>query len=347
MNDALAAKYEALKARIGACGRVVVAFSGGVDSSLVARVAAEALGDAALAVTSGSQSLKRSDLALAGELAARWGMRHRVIVTDEVANPRYRANPANRCFYCKTTLYEALARIAADEDADAGTEAEEPSAGEREGPAPRMEGPPAGEREGPAPRKKEPSAGEREGPAPRKRDQRCRILNGTNLDDLGDHRPGLVAAENHDVVSPLVDAGFRKADVRALAAHLGMENASKPQAACLSSRFPYGSRITEARLAQVEAAEDALAELGFGQLRVRHHEDVARLELPAEELPRAVAQREEVERRIKAVGYRYVALDLGGFRSGSLNDALIDVVQVCEPPISAASAAGQAATRGP
>ena len=332
MNDALAAKYETLKARIGACGRVVVAYSGGVDSSLVARVAAEVLGDAALAVTSGSQSLKRSDLALAGELAARWGMRHRVIVTDEVANPRYRANPANRCFYCKTTLYEALARIAAAEDAAASTEAE----------------PSAGEREGPAPRKKEPSAGEREGPAPRKKkEQRCHILNGTNLDDLGDHRPGLVAAENHDVASPLVDAGFRKADVRALAAHLGMGNASKPQAACLSSRFPYGSRITEARLAQVEAAEDALAELGFGQLRVRHHEDVARLELPAEELPRAVARREEVERRIKAVGYRYVALDLGGFRSGSLNDALIDVVQVCEPPAGAASAAGQAATRDP
>ena len=297
MNDALAAKHEALKARIRACRRVVVAFSGGVDSSLVARVAAEALGDAALAVTSGSQSLKRSDLALAGELAARWGMRHRVIVTDEVANPRYRANPANRCFYCKTTLYEALARIAAEE-----------------------------------------AAGAEAGP--------CRILNGTNLDDLGDHRPGLVAAENHDVVSPLVDAGFCKADVRALAARLGMENASKPQAACLSSRFPYGSHITEARLAQVEAAEDALAELGFGQLRVRHHEDVARLELAADELPRAVAQREEVERRVKAVGYRYVALDLGGFRSGSLNDALIDVVQVFEPAAGAASAAGQAAVRG-
>ena len=297
MNDALAAKHEALKTRIRACRRVVVAFSGGVDSSLVARVAAEVLGDAALAVTSGSQSLKRSDLALAGELAARWGMRHRVIVTDEVANPRYRANPANRCFYCKTTLYEALARIAAEE-----------------------------------------AVGVEAGP--------CRILNGTNLDDLGDHRPGLVAAENHDVVSPLVDAGFCKADVRALAARLGMENASKPQAACLSSRFPYGSHITEARLAQVEAAEDALAELGFGQLRVRHHEDVARLELAADELPRAVAQREEVERRVKAVGYRYVTLDLGGFRSGSLNDALIDVVQVFEPAAGAASAAGQAAVRG-
>ena len=298
MNDTLAAKYEALKVRIRACRRVVVAFSGGVDSSLVAYVAAEVLGNAALAVTSGSQSLKRSDLALAGELAAKWGMRHRVIVTDEVANPHYRANPANRCFYCKTTLYEALARIAAEETAGA-------------------------------------EAGH------------CRVLNGTNLDDLGDHRPGLVAAENHDVVSPLVDAGLCKADVRALAAHLGMENAAKPQAACLSSRFPYGSHITEARLAQVEAAEEALTELGFSQLRVRHHEDVARLELPADELPRALAQREEVERRVKAVGYRYVALDLGGFRSGSLNDALIDVVQVFEPSAGAASAAGQAAVQGP
>lgn len=299
MNDPLAAKYDALQARIRACGRVVVAFSGGVDSSLVAYVAAQALGSEALAVTSGSQSLKRSDLALAGELAAKWGMRHRVIVTDEVADPRYRANPANRCFYCKTTLYEALAGIAAEE-------AGQGAAGER----------------------------------------RCRVLNGTNLDDLGDHRPGLVAAANHDVLSPLVDAGFRKADVRALAARLGMENASKPQAACLSSRFPYGSHITEARLAQVEAAENAVADLGFSQFRVRHHEDVARLELLAEELPRAVARRAELERRVKAAGYRYVALDLGGFRSGSLNDALIDVVQVVEPTADTALAAGDAAMQG-
>lgn len=283
MTESLAAKHERLKARIRACGRVVVAFSGGVDSSLVAYVAAKALGEAALAVTSGSQSLKRSDLALAGELAASWGMRHRVIVTDEVANPNYRANPANRCFYCKTTLYEALTRIA------------------------RAEG--------------------------------CRhILNGTNLDDLGDHRPGLIAARDYEVVSPLVDAGFAKADVRALAAQLGLENAAKPQAACLSSRFPYGSHITEARLAQVEAAEDALAELGFSQFRVRHHEEVARLELTAEELPRAVAMRAEVERRIKAAGYRYVAVDLGGFRSGSLNEGLIDVVQVVEPAVVAVKA---------
>ena len=273
MNDALRAKYGQLQADIRALRRVLVAFSGGVDSSLVAHVAAATLGENALAVTSGSKSLKRSDLKLAGELAAKWGMRHRVIVTDEVANPAYRANPVNRCFHCKTSLYDALERIAQEEGFD-------------------------------------------------------HILNGTNADDLGDHRPGLQAAANYRVVSPLVDAGFNKADIRALAAALGMENAQKPQAACLSSRFPYGSHIDEARLAQVEAAEDALADLGFSQFRVRHHEEVARIELVASELARALELRTDVERRIKDAGYRYVAIDLGGFRSGSLNEGLIDVVQI-------------------
>lgn len=273
MDAVLASKYETLKTDIGALGQVIVAFSGGVDSSLVAYVAAETLGQRALAVTSGSKSLKRSDLALSGELATKWGMRHRVIVTDEVAKPEYRANPVNRCFYCKTSLYDALSQIAADEGFD-------------------------------------------------------HILNGTNTDDLGDHRPGLIAAADFRVVSPLVDAGFDKADIRALAAHLGLDNAAKPQSACLSSRFPYGSHITEQRLAQVEAAEDALAALGFTQFRVRHHEEVARIELVAAELPRALELRDEVQKRIKATGYRYVAVDLGGFRSGSLNEGLIDVVQV-------------------
>ena len=273
MNAALAEKYATLKESIRALGRVIVAYSGGVDSSLVAYVAAETLGEAALAVTSGSQSLKRSDLKLAGELAEKWGMRHRVIVTDEVSKPEYRANPVNRCFYCKTSLYDALARIAAEE-------------GFRH------------------------------------------ILNGTNTDDLGDHRPGLIAAADFNVASPLVDAGFAKADIRALAAHLKLDNAAKPQSACLSSRFPYGSHINEQRLAQVEAAEEALTRLGFTQFRVRHHEEVARIELVADELVRALELRDEIQSRVKAAGYRFVAVDLGGFRSGSLNEGLIDVVQV-------------------
>lgn len=273
MDAELAAKYATLKSNIEDLDRVIVAFSGGVDSSLVAYVAAEALGDDALAVTSGSKSLKRSDLKLAGELADKWGMRHRIIVTDEVLKPEYRANPVNRCFHCKTSLYEALEQIAADEGYD-------------------------------------------------------HVLNGTNTDDLGDHRPGLIAARNYAVASPLVDAGFAKRDIRALATALGLENAQKPQAACLSSRFPYGSHITEARLAQVEAAEDALADLGFSQFRVRHHEDVARIEIVAEELPRALRLREDIQERVKATGYRFVAVDLGGFRSGSLNEGLIDAVQL-------------------
>lgn len=273
MDAQLTEKYGRLKDHIGGLGRVLVAYSGGVDSSLVAFVAAQTLGDNALAVTSGSKSLKRSDLALSEELADKWGMRHRIIVTDEILKPEYRANPVNRCFHCKTSLYEALEQIADQEGYG-------------------------------------------------------HILNGTNTDDLGDHRPGLVAAKNHQVVSPLVDAGFCKRDVRALAQALGLDNAQKPQAACLSSRFPYGSHITEARLAQVEAAEDALAELGFTQFRVRHHEEVARIELVAEELPRALELRESIQDQVKAVGYRFVAVDLGGFRSGSLNEGLIDAVQL-------------------
>lgn len=273
MTPELEQKYQQLKADIAAHGSVIVAFSGGVDSSLVAYVAAETLGEKALAVTSGSRSLKRSDLELAVQLADRWGMRHEVIVTDELTKSDYRANPVDRCFHCKTSLYDALDAIAAERGY-------------------------------------------------------AKVLNGTNCNDLGDHRPGLIAADEHDVGSPLVDAGFTKADIRALAAHLGLENATKPQAACLSSRFPYGSHITEERLEQVERAENVLAELGFTQYRVRHHEDVARLELVSKEMPRALELAETIESRIKACGYRFVALNLTGFQSGSLNQGVIKLKRV-------------------
>ena len=264
MNPKTQAKHDALRSFIGGFESAVVAYSGGVDSSLVAFVAAQTLGAKALAVTSGSASLKRSDLALSAELAERWGMAHRVIVTDELDNPDYRANPVNRCFHCKTSLYERLDDIA------------------------RAEG-------------------------------FAVVFNGTNMDDLGDHRPGLVAATEHGVRAPLAETGFTKADVRALAAALGLDNAAKPQSACLSSRVPYGTAIDTGLLNQIERAESALLALGFSQFRVRHHGEVARLEIMPDEFEAALAKRDALIERVKACGYKFVALDLAGFKSGSLN----------------------------
>ena len=267
MTSDLEQKYQQLQRIIGGYESAIVAFSGGIDSSLVAFVAGKTLGSQALAVTSGSASLKRTDLALSKKLSNDWGIAHQIIVTDELSKADYRANPTNRCFHCKTSLYTELDDIA------------------------RAKG-------------------------------YAHILNGTNLDDLGDHRPGLIAAENYAVKSPLVEAGFHKADIRRLANALGLENADKPQAACLSSRFPYGTAIDQQLLAQVESAEGVLADHGFSQFRVRHHGDVARLEILPEEFEKAILHHTALQRQIQALGYRFVALDLGGFRSGSLNEGL-------------------------
>jgi uncharacterized protein len=280
MDAELASKYQSLQDTIRSYNRVIVAFSGGIDSSLVAFVAGQVLGENALAVTSGSASLKRTDLELSKKLGDDWGIAHQVIVTDELSKSDYRANPTNRCFYCKTSLYTELAQIASAQNY-------------------------------------------------------AFVLNGTNLDDLGDHRPGLIAADDYDVKSPLVEAGFHKADIRALAHELGLENADKPQAACLSSRFPYGTAIDQNLLAQVEAAEDVLADVGFSQYRVRHHGEVARLEILPEEFPLAIRHHADIEKRIKDLGYRFIAMDMGGFRSGSLNEGLqpeqIQVVNIHSP----------------
>jgi uncharacterized protein len=280
MDAELASKYQALQDTIRSYSRVIVAFSGGIDSSLVAFVAGQVLGENALAVTSGSASLKRTDLELSKKLGDDWGIAHQVIVTDELSKSDYRANPTNRCFYCKTSLYTELAQIASAQNY-------------------------------------------------------AFVLNGTNLDDLGDHRPGLIAADDYNVKSPLVEAGFHKADIRALAHELGLENADKPQAACLSSRFPYGTAIDQILLAQVEAAEDVLADFGFSQYRVRHHGEVARLEILPEEFPLAIRHHADIEKRIKDLGYRFIAMDMGGFRSGSLNEGLqpeqIQVVNIHSP----------------
>lgn len=267
LTPAVAEKYAALQAHLAGLGSAITAFSGGIDSSLVAYLAHQALGAGALAVTSGSESLTRDDLALTERLAAEWGLPHRIIRTRETEHPGYLANPVNRCYFCKTTLYRDLVAIA------------------------RTEGYAA-------------------------------VLNGINQDDWGDHRPGLQAAAEHAVRAPLADCGFSKDDIRMLARHLGLTNAEKPQAACLSSRVPYGKAITIPVLKQIEQAEAALKALGFGQLRVRHHEDVARIEVPREDFERVLAQHERIDAALRELGYRYVTLDLRGFRSGSLNEGL-------------------------
>jgi uncharacterized protein len=263
----LSLKYEALQAYMRNLESVVVAFSGGVDSSLVARVAGHVLKDKALAVTSASDSLKRDDLELTVQLTTVWQIPHKIIHTEELENSHYTANPVNRCYYCKSTLYQDLEKIA--------------------------------------------SAGKYH-----------HVVNGTNLDDLGDHRPGLLAAREYGVRTPLADCRFSKAEIRKLASHLGMENAKKPQAACLSSRVPYGTAVSRELLNQIERAETILLRLGFTQCRVRHHDTIARIEILPDEFEIALRHHQQIQERFKACGYQYVTLDLGGFRSGSLNEPL-------------------------
>lgn len=261
-------KYEALKNYLTDLESVIVAFSGGVDSSLVAFVANEVLGDKALAVTSGSESLKREDLLLTQKLADEWSLPHKIIHTKEIKNKSYSVNPTNRCYYCKSTLYRDLQEVAEKENFRF-------------------------------------------------------ILNGTNLDDLGDFRPGLTAAQEFHVKSPLVDCHFKKKDVRQLAERLKLKNAKKPQAACLSSRVPYGTEISIDMLKQIERAETVLNRMGLLQCRVRHHGEVARLEVPISEFEFVIQYQKDIVTRIKNCGYLYVTLDLEGFRSGSLNDGIL------------------------
>jgi pyridinium-3,5-biscarboxylic acid mononucleotide sulfurtransferase len=267
MNAELQSKSDALMACLRDMESVIVALSGGVDSSLVAYAAHQALGERALAVTSGSESLKREDLDLTRQLTAAWGMNHLVIETPELDNPDYARNPVDRCYYCKTTLYDGLLRVARERGI-------------------------------------------------------ATIANGANLDDMGDHRPGMMAGKEFKVRSPLLECGFRKDDIRALSAAYGLPNAEKPQAACLASRVPYGTPVTRDLLARIARAEKVLSDIGFSQFRVRHHGEIARLELEPHEFARAIERHAELVQAIRACGYAFVALDLAGFRSGSLNHAL-------------------------
>ena len=259
-------KYDRLVEVLRELDSVVVAFSGGVDSTLLARAARDALGERAVLVTADSETYPASELDEARRLGALLDMRHLVVRTEELQNPEYARNPVNRCFFCKEELFARLAPIA-----------------EREG---------------------------------------CRALvYGANMDDLGDHRPGMQAARERGVRAPLIEAELWKEEIRTLSRELGLPTWDKPSFACLSSRFQYGDRITAEKLRQVDAAEAFVRSLGFRQFRVRHHDRLARIEVSHDEIARLWedGRREAIVKHLRELGYVYVAVDLAGFQSGSAN----------------------------
>jgi uncharacterized protein len=263
----LATKVDRLHQLLGETGGAIVAYSGGTDSSLVAAVAARALGDRAVAVTAVSPSLPPGEADEARRTAAILGIRHRVVRTREAENPAYLANGIDRCYHCKTELYDVLAAVAAEGDYPT-------------------------------------------------------VLSGANLDDLGDFRPGLRAAQEHGVRHPLIEAEMSKREVREAARELGVPTWDKPASACLSSRIEFGVTITVEELSKVGRAERVLKDLGFRQCRVRvHGSDLIRVEVEASEVARLAQPeiRQEVVTRLKSLGWRFVTLDLEGFRSGSMN----------------------------
>ena len=267
MQAELLSKRRRLTGSLARLERVVVDYSGGVDSTLLAAVAHEVLGPRSLAVTAASPALTERAMRDAVELARRRGWKHRVVETQELGREAYARNDPDRCYWCKTELFGVLGPLAEQ--------------------------------------------------------RRARMLVGTNLDDLADHRPGRVAADENGVLAPLAEAGLTKAEVRALSADLGLPTASKPASPCLSSRFAYGVRVTREGLRRVERAEEMLRSLGFEVLRVRDHGDIARIEVPLEDVVRAAGLAHSIGEGLRALGFRYVTLDLAGFRSGSLNEVLL------------------------
>jgi uncharacterized protein len=260
-------KFDILKSTLRDMKRVVIAFSGGVDSTFLLKTASVSGLDDILAVTGVSDSLPEKELAFTREMAISLGTPHRMITTDELSDENYASNPTDRCYYCKKELFSRLREIASQEDIPF-------------------------------------------------------ILDGSNADDLNDHRPGMRAAQELAIKSPLSDIGLSKDEIRALSKELGLPTWDKPAAPCLSSRFPYGQTITAEALKRVNKAESFLKEFGFKDLRVRDHDDIARIEVMPDDFPILLDDpaREDIVTYLKSLGYKHVTMDLRGFKSGGFNE---------------------------
>ncbi len=267
VDKTLDRKFADLKKLVSGYGSLIVAYSGGVDSTFLAAVAHEVLGFNTLSVTSRSPSVAPEELEAAIALARTRGWRHLVVDTNEIEDPRYLANDGRRCFFCKTELYTHLGQVAAAEGV-------------------------------------------------------TKVANGANTDDLGDYRPGMEAAKNFEVISPLVEVGMSKQDIRDVSRCLDLPTWDKPAQPCLSSRIPYGTVVSVGALAMIGKSEKGLRELGFSVVRVRHYGQTARVEIPIDDFERFEYVRSEAERIVLASGYKVMEVDPKGFRSGALNDAL-------------------------